>query len=53
MVADYHGNIIINTGNALAADIRGLVETVRDKAHAALGIYLEPELLFVGDWEEP
>lgn len=49
-VADYHGNIIINTGNAVAADIRGLVETVRDKVYAALGICLEPELLFVGDW---
>jgi UDP-N-acetylmuramate dehydrogenase len=49
-VADYHGNIIINTGNAVATDIRGLVETVRDKVYTALGICLEPELLFVGDW---
>ncbi|MDR2068618.1 MAG: UDP-N-acetylmuramate dehydrogenase [Spirochaetaceae bacterium] len=50
-VADYHGNIIINTGNATAADIRGLVETVGDRVYAALGIRLEPELLFVGDWD--
>jgi UDP-N-acetylmuramate dehydrogenase len=49
-VADYHGNIIINTGNASAVDIRGLVETLRDKVYAALGIRLEPEILFVGDW---
>jgi UDP-N-acetylmuramate dehydrogenase len=52
-VADYHGNIIVNTGNARAADIRGLVETLRDKVHAALGITLEPEILFVGDWDRP
>ena len=49
-VADYHGNIIVNTGNASAADIRGLVETLRDKVYAALGIRLEPEIRFVGDW---
>jgi UDP-N-acetylmuramate dehydrogenase len=51
-VAEYHGNIIINTGNAAAADIRGLVETVRDRVYAALGIHLEPEILFVGDWDD-
>ncbi|MDR2631510.1 MAG: UDP-N-acetylmuramate dehydrogenase [Spirochaetaceae bacterium] len=50
-VADYHGNIIINTGNAAAGDIRRLVETVGNRVYAALGIRLEPELLFVGDWE--
>jgi UDP-N-acetylmuramate dehydrogenase len=51
-VADYHGNIIINTGVARASDIRTLAETLREKARASLGILLEPEILFVGDWGE-
>jgi len=50
-VAPYHGNIIINTGNAKAADIRSLVDeitvTVKDKT----GFSLDPEILFIGDWE--
>ncbi|MDR3160904.1 MAG: UDP-N-acetylmuramate dehydrogenase [Spirochaetaceae bacterium] len=52
-VADYHGNIIINTGGARAADIRALVETLREKVRSSLGILLEPEILFVGDWPPP
>ncbi|GHV01961.1 UDP-N-acetylenolpyruvoylglucosamine reductase [Spirochaetia bacterium] len=51
-IAPFHGNIIINTGNAVAADIRTLADMVREKAHAALGIELESEILFVGDWED-
>jgi UDP-N-acetylmuramate dehydrogenase len=49
-VAPFHGNIIINAGNAAAVDIRSLVDTVQEKARAALGIELESEILFVGDW---
>jgi UDP-N-acetylmuramate dehydrogenase len=49
-VAPWHGNFIINNGNATAADIRALTETLIGKVHAALGISLEPEILFVGDW---
>jgi len=49
-VAPWHGNIIVNKGDATAADIRALVEEVSRRAHAALGIQLEPEILFVGDW---
>jgi UDP-N-acetylmuramate dehydrogenase len=49
-VAEWHGNIIINRRNAQAADIRALAETVAAKVQAALGITLEPEIRFVGDW---
>jgi UDP-N-acetylmuramate dehydrogenase len=49
-VAPFHGNIIINAGNAAAVDIRSLVDTVQEKVRAALGIELESEILFVGDW---
>jgi UDP-N-acetylmuramate dehydrogenase len=51
-VAPWHGNFIINTGQAAAADIRALTETVIEKVRAALGFTLEPEILFVGDWGE-
>jgi UDP-N-acetylmuramate dehydrogenase len=52
MVAPWHGNFIINSDHARAADIRALTETVIEKVHAALGLTLEPEILFVGDWGE-
>ncbi|MDR2070679.1 MAG: UDP-N-acetylmuramate dehydrogenase [Treponema sp.] len=50
-VAPWHGNFIINTGRATAGDIRSLTETIIEKVHAVLGLTLEPEILFVGDWE--
>jgi UDP-N-acetylmuramate dehydrogenase len=49
-VAPWHGNIIINTGNASASDIRDLVNIVTEKVRTATGFVLEPEILFVGDW---
>ncbi len=50
-VADWHGNIIVNTGNAAAADIRALVEEVALRVREAKGLVLESEILFVGDWD--
>jgi UDP-N-acetylmuramate dehydrogenase len=47
-VAPWHGNLIINTGNATATDIRALVDTLTEKVRAEAGITLEPEILFVG-----
>ncbi|MDR2159702.1 MAG: UDP-N-acetylmuramate dehydrogenase [Treponema sp.] len=49
-VAPFHGNIIINTGGARAADIRALTEEVAGRVRAATGLVLEPEILFVGEW---
>jgi UDP-N-acetylmuramate dehydrogenase len=51
-VAPWHGNFIINTGRARASDIRALTEAVGEKVYAALGLSLEPEILFVGDFGE-
>ncbi|MDR2536254.1 MAG: UDP-N-acetylmuramate dehydrogenase [Treponema sp.] len=48
-VAPWHGNLIINTGNATAADIRALVEEITCRVKIRLGLDLEPEILFVGD----
>jgi len=45
-VAPWHGNIIINTGDATAKDIRALVMEISLQAEKKLGIKLEPEILF-------
>jgi UDP-N-acetylmuramate dehydrogenase len=49
-VAPWHGNIIINTGNARAADIRSLTDLVAGRVKAERGLELEREILFVGEW---
>jgi len=49
-VAPFHGNIIINTGNAAAKDIRAIMDEVSAKVKTATGFVLEPEILFVGEW---
>ncbi|MDR2303725.1 MAG: FAD-binding protein [Treponema sp.] len=49
-VAPFHGNIIINKGNASSADIRSLIGEVTVRVKAATGFMLEPEILFAGDW---
>ncbi|MDR1429877.1 MAG: UDP-N-acetylmuramate dehydrogenase [Spirochaetaceae bacterium] len=47
-IAPWHGNLLINTGGATAADIKALTDEVRERTFAALGIKLECEILFVG-----
>ena len=49
-VAPWHGNIVINTGNALAADIKILMDEVARRVKKERGFELESEILFVGDW---
>ena len=51
-VAPWHGNIIINTGNASASDIRLLVDEVARRVKDARGFDLESEIIFVGEWGE-
>ena len=46
-VADFHGNFIINTGNARASEIKELVKLVQDKVAQKYGFSLEPEIIFV------
>jgi UDP-N-acetylmuramate dehydrogenase len=47
-VAPWHGNIIVNTGGASAADIRALIDEVAARVKAATGFDLEPEVIFLG-----
>jgi len=48
-IAPFHGNIVINTGSATAADIRALMNEVAAKVKSATGFVLESEILFVGE----
>ena len=49
VVAEKHANFIINAGEATAADIETLIETVRARVQAATGVLLEPEVRIVGE----
>jgi len=49
-IAPFHGNIVINTGNASAKDIRALMDETALKVKEKTGFILEPEILFVGEW---
>lgn len=46
-VAPWHGNFIINNGNASAKDIQDLVQLVKDKVFESSGCMLECEIIFV------
>ena len=51
-IAPWHGNIIINTGSATAADIRALMDEVAHRIKKERGFELESEILFVGEWDK-
>lgn len=46
-IAPWHGNIIINKGNAKCADIKNLVRIVQDEVRQRTGFLLEPEIIFI------
>ena len=46
-VAPWHGNFIINKGNASASDIQQLVHMVQQQVHEKTGFCLEPEIIFL------
>ena len=43
-VSPKHGNFIVNRGKATAADVRALMELVKEKVEVSFGIRLEPEI---------
>lgn len=46
-IAPWHGNFIINNGNAAAADIKKLVDFIKEKVKENTGFSLESEIIFV------
>ncbi len=52
-VSAAHGNFIVNTGGATAADVIALLRKVRGVVKAELGIELEPEIILLGkEWRD-
>lgn len=49
-VSEKHANFIVNDRRGTAADVRRLVERVREEIEVRHGIRLEAEVEFVGDW---
>ena len=51
-IAPWHGNFVINTGNATANDIKVLMDEMAKRVKKEYGFELESEVLFVGEWRE-
>lgn len=51
-VSPQHANIILNRDAASAGDIARLAQRMQMEAERKLGFRLEPEVRFVGDWDE-
>lgn len=46
-VSPLHANIIINNGNATAADIKELIQLIEDKVFKTYGFRLEKEIIYI------
>lgn len=46
-IADFHGNFIVNTGNATQKDILNLVKYIQTQVQNQFGYKLEPEIIFL------
>jgi UDP-N-acetylenolpyruvoylglucosamine reductase len=49
MVSEVHGNFLVNTGGATAADVLALIAKVQETALRERGIKLETEVQIVGE----
>jgi UDP-N-acetylmuramate dehydrogenase len=47
-VADYHANLIYNTGEGTAADLRAVIAELKARVRARFGIEIEEEVQYVG-----
>jgi UDP-N-acetylmuramate dehydrogenase len=52
-VSTKHANFIVNREGATAADVRRLIVHMQKTVYEKQNILLEPEVVFVGDFEEP
>jgi UDP-N-acetylmuramate dehydrogenase len=51
-VSQKHANFIVNHGGASAKDVRSLIVHVQKVVYEKTGVLLEPEVVFVGEFEE-
>lgn len=49
-ISHIHANIILNLGDATAADVRAIIDHAQQTVAAQLGYHLEPEIMFVGEF---
>ncbi len=49
MVSDKHAGFVINYDNATAADVKALMQKIKDVVLEKDGVQLEPEVIFVGE----
>ena len=49
-ISSIHANFFINTGGGTATDYRALIERAQETVQQKLGITLEPEIEFIGEW---
>ncbi|MEH7122954.1 UDP-N-acetylmuramate dehydrogenase [Bacillus sp. JJ1532] len=47
-VSDMHGNFIVNTGNAKAADVLALIQHIKDEIYERFAIKIETEVEIIG-----
>jgi UDP-N-acetylmuramate dehydrogenase len=52
MMGHRHANFILNVRNATATDIRSLAVHVKKVVHDEFGVWLEEEVLYLGDWSD-
>jgi UDP-N-acetylmuramate dehydrogenase len=52
-ISEKHANFIVNRGNGRAEDVRILIRTAQKRVYEDYGILLEPEVLFIGEFDEP
>jgi UDP-N-acetylmuramate dehydrogenase len=52
-VSAKHANFIVNRGGARAADVRALIVHIQKTVYERTGVVLDPEVVFVGEFEEP
>jgi UDP-N-acetylmuramate dehydrogenase len=51
VVSDKHANFVVNDAKGSAADVRQLADLVRDTVERTAGVVLEPEIVYLGDWD--
>ncbi len=51
-VSEKHAGFIVNRGQASATDVRSLIEQIQQTVFASTGVVLEPEIKFIGDWQD-
>ncbi|MBI5503358.1 MAG: UDP-N-acetylmuramate dehydrogenase [Deltaproteobacteria bacterium] len=51
-VSPEHANFIVNLGSATARDVRNLMSLVQEEVWSRCGVWLEPEVRFIGEWDE-